>query len=570
MTVVSNSAELMAALADAQPGDTIELAPGNYGDVVIDGYQFTHTVSIRSQDPNAPATFDALFIKNASFLTFDHIAVKHALASGEPDWSSAFRIDKSDHITVSNSEISGTADGNHTNDGQGLLVLDSTNVILEGNLFHDLKTGLSVGRSEDIVVRHNTFVDIRSDGADFANVRRVVVDGNVFTDFHPAFSLGDHPDMIQVWNDGSYGDMSDIVISNNKLSQGSGGNVQGIFIQGALAGSDGTLPPALHDVIVSGNTINIGAAQGIWLSDVNSARISANTLTQSEGGGSVPSIRTDHTTGTTVDHNTAPQIVDIGSTGLTSMDNTITAPAASGSTLDGTAAGDILNGSVGDDVISGAGGDDTEYGGAGNDRLNGDSGNDKLYGDAGNDALNGGAGNDQLHGGVGNDGFFGGGGDDRLFGEDGNDVLFGDGGNDMLNGGAGVDELHGGAGNDGFFGGGGNDRIYGNAGTDTIYGDGGNDIIDGGAGDDILRGGAGADVFVFNFGAGSDQVLDFIDGQDFLDFSGLTPVASMADLDIFQTSASSITIQYFDGVSDVSLALVSAVPTVLDSSDFLL
>jgi Ca2+-binding RTX toxin-like protein len=140
----------------------------------------------------------------------------------------------------------------------------------------------------------------------------------------------------------------------------------------------------------------------------------------------------------------------------------------------------------------------------------------------------------------------------------------------MLNGGAGVDELHGGAGNDGFFGGGGNDRIYGNAGTDTIYGDGGNDIIDGGAGDDILRGGTGADVFVFNFGAGSDQVLDFVDGQDFLDFSGLTPVASMADLDIIQTSASSITIHYFDGVSDVSLALVSAAPTVLDSSDFLI
>lgn len=513
MTVVSSNTELMSALANAQPGDTIELAPGNYGDVVIDGYKFTSTVSIRSQDPDAPATFDMLFIKNARFLTFDHIAVRHVLASGEPDWSSAFRIDNSDHITVSNSEISGTADGSHTNDGQGLLVLDSSNVTLEGNVFHDLKTGLSVGRSEDIVVSRNTFVDIRSDGADFANVRRVVVEGNVFTDFHPAYSLGDHPDMIQVWNDGSYGDMSHIVISNNKLSQGTGGNVQGIFIQGALAGSDGIPPPALHDVIVSGNTIDIGAAQGIWLSEVNSARISANTLTQSEGGGSVPSIRTDHTTATTVERNTAPQIIDIGSTGLTSTENTITAPAALGSTLDGTAGGDILNGAGGDDVISGAGGDDTAYGGAGNDRLNGDSGNDKLYGDTGNDALNGGAGNDELHGGAGNDGFFGGGGNDRLFGEDGNDVLFGDGGNDMLNGGAGADELHGGAGNDGFFGGGSDDRIYGNAGTDTIYGDGGNDVIDGGSGDDVLRGGAGGDVFVFSLGAGSDQVLDFFDGQ---------------------------------------------------------
>lgn len=569
MTIVSNSSELLFALAGAGPGDIIELAPGHYGEAVLEGYGFQDTVTIRSQDPQAPATFDALFIKNSSFLSIDNICVMHVLAEGQPDWDSAFRIDKSDHITVVNSEIAGSADDNHTNDGQGLLVLDSSNVSIEGNTFHDLKTALSVGRSEFVDVTNNRFMDIRSDGANFANVRHVVVDGNVFTDFHPAFELGDHPDMIQVWNDGSYGDMFDIVISDNELMQGAGGSVQGIFIQGAIAGSNAPAPAALHDLVISGNIIDIGAAQGIWVNQVDQALISDNILTRSEAGVSTPSIRTEHTTNTTVDHNTAPKIDDVGSTGLTYTDNTLTAGTGSGATMDGTSGSDVLYGSIGNDVISGAGGGDTIYGGDGNDRINGESGNDRLYGEDGNDTLNGGSGADELHGGKGSDGFFGGGDNDRVFGEAGDDVLFGDGGNDTLNGGAGADELHGGSGNDGFFGGGGDDHIYGDAGIDTIYGDGGNDVIDGGIGDDVLRGGAGADTFVQGIGGGSDRILDFQDGIDKLDLSALTWVGAVADLHLVQTSATSTTIYYFDGVGDVSLKVVSAAPIILDGSDFL-
>jgi Ca2+-binding RTX toxin-like protein len=569
MTVVSDSTQLLAALAVAAPGDIIELAPGNFGIVVLDGIRFPSTVTIRSLDPLSPATFDTLSIKNSSFLALDHIAVTHPLATGEPDWSSALRIDKSDHISILNSEISGSADGNHTNDGQGLLVLDSSHISIAGNNFHDLKTGVSVGRSEYVDVRDNTFIDIRSDGADLANVRHVVVDGNTFTNFHPAFALGDHPDMIQVWNDGSFGDMSDIVISNNTLSQGSGGNVQSIFIQGAVAAADGSIPPPAHDIVVEGNTIDSGAAQGIWLSQVDHAHVAHNVLTIATGGASIPTIRTDHTTNTTVDLNTAPQIDDVGSVGLTYSGNTITAGAVPGSTIQGTSGADVLNGSAGNDLMLAAAGDDTLNGAAGNDRINGEDGNDFLSGGDGNDALNGGAGNDELHGGDGNDGFYGGGGIDRIFGENGNDVLFGDGGNDMLNGGAGMDELHGGSGNDGFFGGGGDDRIYGDAGVDTIYGDGGNDIIDAGADNDLVRGGAGADTFVFGLGSGSDQILDYQSGLDKLDFSSLATVESMQDLAIVATSVTSVSIQYFDGNAQVEVGLVSTSPFVLTASDFL-
>jgi Ca2+-binding RTX toxin-like protein len=415
----------------------------------------------------------------------------------------------------------------------------------------------------------NTFEDIRSDGAIFANVRHVVIEANTFANFHPALELGDHPDMIQVWNDGSFGDMYDVIIRNNVLMKGTGGDVQCIFVQGAIAGANQTTPSYAHDLIVEGNLIEGGAAQGIWVSHVEQTLIASNSLTQAADGQVAPSIRTDHTLGTTVTNNFAPRIEDFGSTALTSSGNTITGGVGSGSTVAGTDGGDTLNGTAGNDVVLAAGGDDLVYGKDGSDSISGGEGKDRLHGDSGNDTLNGGSGKDELRGGDGNDGLFGGGGDDRLLGENGNDVLFGDGGHDMLNGGAGADELHGGTGNDGFFGGGGDDRLFGDSGVDTIYGDGGDDRIDGGTGDDVLRGGAGNDTFAFGIGCGSDTIADFQDGFDKLDFSRLPAIGSAADLAIESVSATVTVVRFFDGIEDVELTITGTAAVVLDHADFL-
>ncbi len=571
MTIlVSSAVELLNALASAAPGTTIELAGGNYGDIVLNGFQFSQAVTLRSQDPKAPATFDSLSVKNASGLTFDSIAVHHVLAPGEPDWVGGFQITNSDHITVRNSEISGTADGNHTNDGQGLLILNASAITLEGNAFHDLKTGLAVGRSDGIEIRGNRFYDIRSDGVQMASVRDATVEGNTFTDFRPAYHLGDHPDMIQVWNDGTFGPMSNIVIRDNTLTRGDGGDVQAILFQGALLRTDGTRPEAAFDVVIEGNIIDGGAAQGIWVSEVDQAQISNNILTFAAGGTWEPTIKTEATTNTTVADNVAPVIVDVGSTSLMELENIQTSGTVSGLTIDGTSSGDVLSGGSGHDRILGHAGDDTLNGQDGQDQLIGGDGNDKLYGGSGRDVLNGGAGQDDLQGGTGRDALFGGDGNDRLYGQDGNDVLFGDAGNDLLNGGAGADDLHGGDGNDGFYGGGANDRIYGDAGADVIFGDGGNDRIDGGTGNDTLYGGSGSDIFVFGWASGSDRILDFEDGQDRLDFSQLTTVTSLDDLEIIQTSATSSTVRYDDGTAVVELSVLSKTPFVLDAADFII
>jgi Ca2+-binding RTX toxin-like protein len=251
--------------------------------------------------------------------------------------------------------------------------------------------------------------------------------------------------------------------------------------------ADGSHPPPAHDILIEGNVITSGAAQGVWLNRVDSAIIDHNTLTMISDGASPPSIRTDHTSGTTVEGNVAPQIDDVGSTGLVYADNTITAWAASGVTLHGASGNDVLPGTAAIDSFYAAAGDDTLFGGAGNDR---------PYGEDGNDALNGGAG------------------------------------------------------------------------TDTIYGDGGNDVIGGGTGNDILRGGAGADTFVFDWACGSDQILDFQNGLDKLDFTSLPHVASMADFTITATGATSVSLRHFNSSAQVDLALASTSAFELSAADF--
>ncbi len=309
--------------------------------MTLSGYYFAADVILISAEPLA-ASFTSLTIESSSHLVLDGIAVNHILQQGEPDWTAGFRIEDADHITIRNAEISGSADGVATNDGEGLVILNSSTILVEATLFHDLKYGASISRSDGIIVKDSTFTEIRSDGVRIANARNVAIDSNTFTNFRPAYELGDHPDMIQVWNSGRNGDMSGITITNNTLSKGDGEDVQAIFIQGALPDTQGNLPAMAHDIVVSGNTVETGVLQGIWLQDVAGAIIADNVVTQSAGGVQSPTIRMDGTVNSTVIGNIAPVIQDFGSTNLIVGENTLTALTH----VTGTAGADTLEGTV--------------------------------------------------------------------------------------------------------------------------------------------------------------------------------------------------------------------------------
>jgi Ca2+-binding RTX toxin-like protein len=245
------------------------------------------------------------------------------------------------------------------------------------------------------------------------------------------------------------------------------------------------------------------------------------------------------------------------------------------------------------------------YAGAGNDTVTGGSGNDNIYGQDGNDVIVGGNGNDLIWGEGGVDSLTGGNGDDTLIadsldtlvsggsgidwvyyidngnvtldaGANGIEVVLTLGGSDTINAatqtanfaayaGAGNDTITGGSGNDGLFGQDGNDVIVGGSGDDVLLGEAGDDILTGGAGGDVLAGGSGIDTFRFLTGWGSDAILDFQNGIDRIDMSGLagSGVLSMSDL-IIGTSGADATILW-----NGNYIVLNNAAGQLDASDFI-
>ncbi|PSN14931.1 hypothetical protein C7271_21310 [filamentous cyanobacterium CCP5] len=143
-----------------------------------------------------------------------------------------------------------------------------------------------------------------------------------------------------------------------------------------------------------------------------------------------------------------------------------------------------------------------------------DDGPVELVGDEGDNDLTGGNSDDLIAGELGNDLIEGGDGDDVLRGDrNARSAQVGEAGGDDL--------IFGGAGNDRIGGKSGNDILYGEDGDDQIWGDDGDDILYGGLGNDRLigdnfSGGSGSDIFVLAAGEGTDTIVDFEVGVDFI------------------------------------------------------
>jgi peptidoglycan hydrolase-like protein with peptidoglycan-binding domain len=256
-TPVTTTAGLLAALKTAHAGDTITLAPGTYIGVKIvgltygaSGLNFTSPVTITSADPSHEAVIEGLGIANVTGLTFRNLAFTsvgvtdpyfayriqdsqnltfdHLYVHGDPSIAPSaqidgFNVEKSSGLTFTNSDYSYGDPLNFTND---------SNVTISGDSFHNLnKGGVEMGGTSDVSITNN-----------------------VCSDFDSAY--GTHVDCIQIFTAGTTVAAHNITITGNLFYRGTGGAVQGIFVQDEV----GTLP--FSNVTIDDNAM-IG---GIWSS----------------------------------------------------------------------------------------------------------------------------------------------------------------------------------------------------------------------------------------------------------------------------------------------------------------
>jgi hypothetical protein len=311
--VVTNAAAFSAALKTVHAGDSILLAAGTYG---LDVANFNVAgVTVASASATSPATIQHLSVSGSSGLTFKNLNFSTV---GWADWY-PYRISHSSNIQFQNLNVFGSTKHDPTVDKMSFLVRSSSNVSITNSNFHDLAEGITHLDSTGLLFSGDTFSKIEIHGIQGAGSSNVTIKNNTFTDFWPL--NGDHPDAIIFWTDTAVPHTQNINISDNLITRGSGGAIQGIMLARS-AGSGDFLNVSISNNVIVGTMWN-----GVIVDHINGGSISNNYVT---GLSDMQSwIRVVNSAGVSLNANDAQNyILNVNNTNL-KQTNSTTVPAAS-------------------------------------------------------------------------------------------------------------------------------------------------------------------------------------------------------------------------------------------------
>lgn len=537
-TIYVTSAEaLSATLKVVSSGDTIVLAPGTYSDVYIRNLSFDNDVTIKSQDPGNPAVITSLNIQNTKGLSFENLEFSNAT----PTDSFSYRVTGSEDIHFKNLDVHGSLNNDPSDDKSAFLIRESKDVSVTNSKFQELSHGINHLDSSNVTISDNSFTSMRSDGILGGGTSNILIARNTFTNFYPVGE--DHPDAIQFWSRNTTVSAENIVIIDNVITQGVGGQMQGIFMRD-------TTGVVFVNVTITGNEIVGGLGNGIMVAGARNLMIDDNVVYSSPDKKSW--IRVEQADNVTITNNGAGTYLYDAIQHLTERSNTITgvikgplvsqqdpaerpvtpAPVEPAPTVPTVLVPDVPTDAkpegaeAGHSIMGGAAGN-LHAGGTGADTIDGGAGNDTLQGGAGDDVLIGGLGNDVIDGGMGND--------TVSYAKNPESVSI-----DLSQAGQ---QYTGVAGKDTLVN---VENVVGSNFRDTIKGDAGNNVINGGAERDWITGGGGADTLVGGSGpdtfiytslgdstvalSGRDLIVDFNAKEgDHIDLRGIDAVSGGAD-----------------------------------------
>lgn len=260
---VGTDAQLNTAIKNAQPGDTIYLAPGTYAPIAIKSGDLG--ISITSLDPDDPAILTGLNMRNASGIAFSNLKMEAAAGT-----HNIFSVFGATNVSFDSIEVYGPDNLGSGQEVSPFIIRESTHVSVTNSEFHHVQHGVQLLDVEYVTVDGNSFHDIRTDGVRGGGVSNSQISNNHFTDFYPA--EGDHPDGIQLWSTQQTKAAENILITGNVIARGDGEPIQGIFIRDTYS----TLP--FKNVTVTDNAVLGGAYNGITVDGVIDGTITDNLV----------------------------------------------------------------------------------------------------------------------------------------------------------------------------------------------------------------------------------------------------------------------------------------------------
>ena len=298
---VSGLEDLQAALSSVAAGDTIILAPGDYGALDLVGLTFDPPVTLTSADPDNMAVISEIYMKSCDGLVLDQLMIDFV-----PDMETTYHdasiwMNDCANITLSNSILQGGDSINGIDPdsepgtpapygvlgyptAKGITIIGGTDITITDTEIADFGRGITFADVDGFNVTNNYIHDTRGSpmtGGD--NTKDVLIEGNHFSsaDSWNLGGEGDHGDFIHIFTTAKTTEPHDnIVIRDNFFEQGDGEPILGIYLD------DNGLNQGFTNVVIEDNLLHNGDTQGIRLENVDGALIQNNTLLPTTTDGS--------------------------------------------------------------------------------------------------------------------------------------------------------------------------------------------------------------------------------------------------------------------------------------------
>ena len=279
---VSNAAELLQALENAAGGETISLAPGDYGDLTLKNVDFSSAVTIESADPGSPADFGTVYMDGCSNISFSNLSFGLDLENGGR--TTQFHANDSSGISVTDSTFVGDIEQNPDSaafgypTGVALRSTGSTDITFQNNEISGYASGVAVYYSENVTVSGNDLSGLRLDGISLTSNQNVTIESNHIHSFNTAEGSGEHIDAIQMFSRNGSEPSTDLTISGNFIETGDGDTFQGIFLRNEAVDGGAGEDMYYQNITITDNIIYSGHSHGITVGQTDGVTIENNTV----------------------------------------------------------------------------------------------------------------------------------------------------------------------------------------------------------------------------------------------------------------------------------------------------